>query len=150
MREVAQAVLELLESGQRGALATVVRASGSTPQEAGARLLLRADGSFVGTVGGGAIERAVLAALEEALRTNTREVLVRELGYDLGMCCGGRMEVLIEPIEGAPRLVLFGAGHVAKPTAALARSIGFDVRVVDERAELLTPERFPGCTLEPR
>jgi xanthine/CO dehydrogenase XdhC/CoxF family maturation factor/cation diffusion facilitator CzcD-associated flavoprotein CzcO len=148
VRDVAQALLQLLDSGQRGALATVVRTSGSTPQIAGARLLLRADGSFAGTVGGGAIERVVLDALQEALRTGTRQVLVRELGYDLGMCCGGRMEVLIEPIEALPRLTIYGAGHVAKPTAALALSVGFEVRVVDERVELATPERFAGCEIE--
>jgi xanthine/CO dehydrogenase XdhC/CoxF family maturation factor/cation diffusion facilitator CzcD-associated flavoprotein CzcO len=148
VRDVAQALLQLLDSGQRGALATVVRTSGSTPQIAGARLLLRADGSFAGTVGGGAIERVVLDALQEALRTDTRQVLVRELGYDLGMCCGGRMEVLIEPIEALPRLTIYGAGHVAKPTAALALRVGFEVRVVDERVELATPERFAGCEIE--
>ncbi|HEX4354445.1 MAG TPA: XdhC family protein [Polyangiales bacterium] len=150
MREVTEAVLKLFESGQRGALATVVRTSGSTPQTPGARLLLRSDGSVVGTVGGGAIELTVLEALEHTLRTGASEIMVRELGYDLGMCCGGRMEVLIEPIEVSPRLTLFGAGHVAKPTAALARNIGFEVRVVDERAELATRERFPNCTIELR
>jgi FAD-dependent urate hydroxylase len=147
VREVTAALLALLDSGQRGALATVLRTSGSTPQLPGARLLLRADGSFVGTVGGGAIERVVLEALQDTLRTQQSQVLVRELGYDLGMCCGGRMEVLIEPIEAAPRLTLLGAGHVAKPTALLARRVGFEVRVVDERAELATEERFPDCTL---
>jgi xanthine/CO dehydrogenase XdhC/CoxF family maturation factor/cation diffusion facilitator CzcD-associated flavoprotein CzcO len=148
VRDVAQALLQLLDSGQRGALATVVRTSGSTPQTAGARLLLRADGSFAGTVGGGAIERVVLDALRDALRTNSGQVLVRELGYDLGMCCGGRMEVLIEPIEAQPRLTIYGAGHVAKPTAALALRVGFEVRVVDERVELATAERFAGCEIE--
>jgi xanthine/CO dehydrogenase XdhC/CoxF family maturation factor/cation diffusion facilitator CzcD-associated flavoprotein CzcO len=147
VREVTAALLQLLETGQRGALATVLRTAGSTPQLPGARLLLRADGSFVGTVGGGAIERVVLEALQETLRTQRSEVLVRELGYDLGMCCGGRMEVLIEPIEALPRLTLLGAGHIAKPTAALARRVGFEVRVVDERAELATAERFPDCEL---
>ena len=148
MRDVAQALLQLLDSGRRGALATVVRTSGSTPQNAGARLLLREDGSFTGTVGGGAIERVVLEALHETLSSQRSAVLVRELGYDLGMCCGGRMEVLIEPIEAQPRLTIYGAGHVAKPTAALARSVGFAVRVVDERSELATPERFAGCEIE--
>lgn len=57
------------------------------------------------------------------------------------------MEVFVEPIAGAPRLILFGAGHVAKPTAALARNLGFEVIVVDERAELATPERFPHCQI---
>src|SRR4029077_8454667 len=63
VREVAEALVELLKGGGRGVLSPVVRTSGSTPQQAGARLLLRPDGSIVGTVGGGAIEHAVLEAL---------------------------------------------------------------------------------------
>ncbi len=55
------------------------------------------------------------------------------------------MEIFIEAIEAPPRLWLFGAGHVARPTAALARTVGFDVTVVDEREELNTDERFSGC-----
>src|SRR6185369_1863381 len=46
------------------------------------------------------------------------------------------------------RLWLFGAGHIARPTAALARGAGFDVTVIDEREELNTGERFPGCARE--
>ncbi|HET8936896.1 MAG TPA: XdhC family protein [Polyangiales bacterium] len=147
MRKVTEALLHVLASGQTAALATVTRVSGSTPQVAGARLLLLPDDSTVGTVGGGAIEEAVLAALHETRRTGEPQVLTRALGYDLGMCCGGRMEVFIEPISGAPRLILFGAGHVAKPTAALARNLGFEVVVIDEREELATAERFPNCQL---
>jgi xanthine/CO dehydrogenase XdhC/CoxF family maturation factor/thioredoxin reductase len=150
VRDVAQAVLDVLASGRPAALATVVRVSGSTPQNPGARLLLRWDGSIVGTVGGGAIELDVLAALREAMESGKSRMLARELGYDLGMCCGGRMEVFIEPIAITPRLILLGAGHVAKPTAALARNVGFDVLVVDEREELATAERFPGCEIERR
>ena len=148
MQEVTEALLELLRSGQDGALATVVRASGSTPQTAGARLLLRTDGTSVGTVGGGAIERAVLEALHEAKRGRKAQLANFDLGRDLGMCCGGSMQVFIEPIHATPRLWIFGAGHVARPTAALARSVGFEVVVVDEREELNTVERFPGCQRE--
>jgi xanthine dehydrogenase accessory factor len=144
---VASAVLELLERRQRGALATVVRVSGSTPQQVGARLLLREDGTLLGTVGGGAIERVVLEALGRALGCERAELLTRELTHDLGMCCGGRMDIFVEPIVPPPRLWLLGAGHVAKPTAALSLSVGFEVHVVDEREELNTPERFPGCQL---
>ncbi len=146
MRDVASAILELLRAGGRGALATVVRASGSTPQQPGARLLLLPDGKTVGTVGGGAIERAVLEELGGAIRDGRPRVVVRDLGRDLGMCCGGRMEVFVEPIESMPRLVIFGAGHIAKPTAALARTVGFDVTVVDDREELNDEARFPGCS----
>lgn len=145
MRAVTQALLEVLDGGGRGALATVVRASGSTPQAVGARLLLRPDGSTVGTVGGGAIEHAVLDALRACVVDGKPRVVVKDLARDLGMCCGGRMEVLVEVVEGMPRLVVFGAGHVAEATAALAKRIGFRVVVVDDREELNTPERFPGC-----
>jgi xanthine dehydrogenase accessory factor len=148
VRDVVEALLEVLAGRERGALATVVKTSGSTPQKAGARLLLMPDGRRVGTVGGGAIERIVLDALRETQGGAAAQVLARDLSYDLGMCCGGRMEIFIEPIESTPRLVLIGAGHVAKPTAALARTVGFDVTVVDDREELNTEERFPGCTLE--
>jgi len=145
VRDVVQALLELVTSRQRGALATVVRVSGSTPQRPGARLLLREDGSTLGTVGGGAIERVVLEGLQHALVSQQPELLIRDLAHDLGMCCGGRMEIFVEPILPTPRLWLLGAGHVAKPTATLARSVGFEVHVIDEREELNTAERFPEC-----
>jgi len=57
------------------------------------------------------------------------------------------MEIFVETIEAAPRLYVFGAGHIGKPTAALAKTIGFDVTVVDARSELAQGERFPDCTL---
>jgi xanthine dehydrogenase accessory factor len=147
VREVVQAVLELIASRGRGALATVVRTSGSTPQGPGARLLLRADGSLVGTVGGGAIEQAAIEAMRQAITRNEPELVTRHLGHDLGMCCGGKMEIFVEPILPTPRLWLLGAGHVAKPTAALARTVGFEVHVLDDREELNTIERFPECHL---
>jgi xanthine dehydrogenase accessory factor len=147
MRDVTQALLKVLESGRRGALATVVRVSGSTPQVPGARLLLAPDGTTTGTVGGGAVERAVLEALASCRDSGRPELAVFDLGRDLGMCCGGRMEVFVEPVEAVQRLVLFGAGHVGMATAAMARSVGFAVTVVDDRADLATPERFPECAL---
>ncbi len=143
MREqLVKALAEVLASGQRAALATVVRTGGSTPQAAGARMLLRADGSTLGTVGGGAIEQEVLAALQRCIGGAPAQLLKRELGHDLAMCCGGNMEVFVEPLEGEPRLWLFGAGHVHCALAPIAAAIGFDVRVIDEREELNTPQRF--------
>ncbi len=150
MREVWQALSEVMTRGESAALATVVRTTGSTPQQPGARLLLRADDSQIGTIGGGAIEQLVVEALRQALASGQSQLLVKDLARDLGMCCGGRMEIFVEALRAAPRLWLFGAGHVAQPTAALARSVGFEVSVVDEREEWNTPERFPNCTLVQR
>src|SRR5262249_960771 len=95
---------------------------------------------------GGAIELCVLEALARAKKTGQTELVSRSLGYDLGMCCGGHMDVFVEPIEGAPRLWLFGAGHVAHALADLARGVDFEVHVVDDREEWNSEERFPRCT----
>jgi len=151
--DVQRALLALLESSSPGALATVIRVSGSAPQRPGARLLLLGDGRLVGTVGGGAIEQVVIEALRVCLEEGKPDVLVHDLARDLGMCCGGRMEVFVERVEAKPRLFLFGAGHVGKAAAAIAQTVGFDVTVIDDREELNTAERFSGCTrvvAEPR
>ena len=145
MIEIWKALCRIAERGGRGALATVVRTGGSTPQIAGARLLLSPDGSLLGTVGGGAIEHAVIESLRECVRTGKPELLVRDLARDLGMCCGGRMEIFVEPIESAPRLVIVGAGHVGAAVATIAREVGFRVVVVDEREELNDEAHVPGC-----
>jgi xanthine dehydrogenase accessory factor len=141
--ELLRALLSVVESDQRAALATVVRTSGSTPQVVGARMLLRADGTTLGTIGGGAIEHAVMEALHGCLEGGPAQLVARELGHDLGMCCGGRMEVFVEAVEAPARLWLYGAGHVSRALAPLARSIGFALTVVDEREELNTELRFP-------
>ncbi len=55
------------------------------------------------------------------------------------------MEIFMERLDPPARLILFGAGHVAKPTARLARAVGFSVTVVDEREDWNNDARFPGC-----
>jgi len=74
----------------------------------------------------------------------------KQLTTELGMCCGGEMVVHLETLEALPRLIVFGAGHVARPLAALAAATGFGVTVVDARPEWLTSERFPAAARELR
>ena len=135
------------EAGLRFALLTVIDSRGFTPQKGGAHMLVGADGTTLGTVGGGAIERE---AVEEALRllaSGGCTVLRRHLTQELGMCCGGEMTLFVEAIEPAPRMFIFGAGYIAKPLAALAAGCGFCVTVVDQRPEWAAPERFPSATV---
>ena len=132
---------------RRFVMATVTAARGFTPRKPGAHMLIGEAGANVGTIGGGAIEQAVrdeAAAL--LLRGGTAEVS-RHLTQELGMCCGGEMTVFLEVVEPAPRLWLFGAGYIAKPLAAIAAGCGFEVTVVDARADWATPERFPTSAL---
>ncbi len=141
---VARAVVDVLSGQAPGpaALATVIGRAGSAPQVVGARLLLRADGSMFGTVGGGAIEEQVLEACRACLRDGSARVVKANLVRDLGMCCGGAMEVFVEYLAAEARLFLIGAGHVAQAVAPLASGVGFRVTVVDDRDDLLELPAF--------
>jgi xanthine dehydrogenase accessory factor len=83
-------------------LITVVFAQGSTPQGAGARMVLQADGQTVGTIGGGLVEKVALDEAREALRTKSSRLLEYNLDNTIaareGMICGGRMSIFIQPI----------------------------------------------------
>lgn len=131
--EFYRAVAELLEKGQRGAVATVLAASGSTPREKGAKLLYREDGTQVGTVGGGAIEHFVLEECRKAIASGTSIRLKKHLTKELGMCCGGGVEILIEPLHERPLLAIFGGGHVGMELAKLAVRSEFRVLLIDDR-----------------
>lgn len=90
----------------RFVVATVVATRGSSPQKPGARLVVTGDGTLHGTVGGGAIEHRVIEAARELLadRSQRTRLLDVHLTYDLGMCCGGRMQVFLERLgpDAAP------------------------------------------------
>ena len=89
----------------------------------------------------------VIRAALEAIETGKPRRFTANLTQDLGMCCGGQMEVYIEPLQIRSPFTLFGAGHVAMATAPLLLSLDFDITVVDSREELNNAERFPGCSL---
>jgi len=151
MREVLEAVLGAEAAGEPAALVTVVSTRGSTPQKAGARMLVHGDGRIVGTIGGGCLEaemtrRARQAIMDRRAELASYDLTPHEAGED-GLVCGGRMQVFIEPIEGTPVLCLFGAGHVAQPLSRMARACGFRVEVADDRAKFANVERFPDASL---
>lgn len=143
--QVFAAAVEAMRSGRRAAMATVIAVGGSTPRSAGARMLVLDDGSIVGTIGGGAVEHRVVAVAISVIATGRPERFSAHLTRDLGMCCGGKMEVYIEPLQPRPHLVIFGAGHVAAAVAPILVAMEFDVTVVDERDEFATAHRFPSC-----
>lgn len=131
--------------GRPVALATVIAAEGSTPRQTGAKMVVFADGSIVGSVGGGRLEHDTIQAALRCLDTGRAERIHPTLSDDLGMCCGGGVEVFIEPLAVAVPAVIYGAGHVARAVAPLLRQLNFHVTVVDDRPELLTEDRFPDC-----
>jgi xanthine dehydrogenase accessory factor len=145
--QVLEAALQAAEGGEAAALVTVVSTSGSTPQKAGAKMVVYADGRIAGTIGGGCVEAEMAGRARRVIGTGRAELAEYDLTPDQagedGLVCGGRMQVFLEPILGTPTLCLFGAGHVAQPLARMARMAGFRVEVTDDRARFANAERFP-------
>ncbi len=243
MQNVFQEAANLLGKNEPLVVATVIRTKGSTPQKTGAKLLVRADGTGVGTLGGGCVEGDIWFAASELLKrggsSQYREYMLNEeLAAQDGLVCGGTMYFLIDPIytpddylmfareiddayegKGAvalatvtqtldgkaigaklfiradgsvvgtlgmpkldehaitkamelmalgkneivktengveyfieayttpPQLVLCGGGHVSKAIAPLAKNLGFQVFVTDDRNGFANQERFPEASL---
>jgi xanthine dehydrogenase accessory factor len=151
VKEVLAAALRAEEHGQPAALVTVVSTEGSTPQKAGAKMVVYPDGRIVGTIGGGCIEAEMTWRARQVIETRKSQLASYDLTADQagedGLVCGGRMQVFLEPLEGVPTLCLFGAGHVAQPLARMAKGVGFRVEVVDDRVKFANRERFPEADL---
>jgi xanthine dehydrogenase accessory factor len=146
MDPVSEALVQVLADNKPAALATVVKTRGASPRNPGAKMLVYPDGSIVGTIGGGEMEMRVIAAAQEALREGEPRLIDMTLSNpDRGdpLVCGGEMEIFVEPLAIAPKLVIVGAGHIGAACAQLAHFLGFRVIVLDDRPEFLTPENMP-------
>jgi len=203
-----RAAADLIREGASGALATVARVRGSTPVPAGTKMLVGAEGRLIGSVGGGCVEAEVIGAALEAQRRRAPTLLTHhlnaDLAGDLGLSCGGTVDIFVEPLVAdesyirvldaaavadaglvrtatewggdlpiktfeslssgerarvaatltrdgrfveerlllAPRVLVFGAGHVGAAIARAAAAAGFRVVVIDDRAEYADRTRF--------
>jgi xanthine dehydrogenase accessory factor len=146
-------LINAIEAEGSAALVTLARVEGSSPREAGARMVVRPSGGFHGTIGGGALEWAALEAASTALKAGRGPALRRSLalGPELAQCCGGRVEWRIEtfddhdlerlrPLAEAERgsapgraVYLFGAGHVGRALALALAPLPFQLRWIDSR-----------------
>lgn len=142
--EVLRAALEALDQGRRAVIASVLARHGSAPSTPGQKLALMEDGSAVGTIGGGAVERVVLGSMVKALTDPSASPRVEtfRLGASLGMCCGGSVDILIEPMVPAVHALVIGAGHVGAFVAPLLASLGFRAMLCDAREEAMDPARI--------
>jgi len=140
-------IVRLRKDGRRGAVATIVNVRGSIPSFKTAKMLVRDDGSIVGTIGGGCVEAEVWQAAREVMESERPKTLTFNLNqdpkYDNGLVCGGTLEIFVEPILPPADLYIFGAGHVAASLYKVARIAGFDITVVDDREAYANRERFP-------
>jgi len=140
-------IVRLRKLGQKCALATIVQVRGSIPSFESAKMLVREDGSMIGTVGGGCVEAEVWNAAREVLETQKPKNLSFSLGedaaYDNGLICGGQLNIFVEPVVPQPHAYIFGGGHVSKGISKVANLAGFATVIIDNREAFANPERFP-------
>ncbi|MAA80324.1 MAG: xanthine dehydrogenase accessory protein XdhC [Deltaproteobacteria bacterium] len=128
------------DHGPKIALVSIIGHKGSTPQGTGNKMLIHLDGSITGTIGGGALEYKVIQLAKKSLTINSNIRTEFNLTYDLGMCCGGIVEVFIEIIHPTDQLVIYGAGHVGMALANLAVQLDYNVTLIDPRIDFAHPQ----------
>ena len=145
--DIYEEIVKLRREGRRGAVATIVNVRGSVPSFETAKMLVRDDGSIVGTIGGGCVEADVWQAARQVMEEEKPRTLTFNLNqnpkYDTGLVCGGTLDVFIEPVLPRALLYVFGAGHVSVSLYKVAQSAAFDVIVIDDRDAYANRQRFP-------
>ncbi len=143
-------IARLRKEGRKAALATIIQVQGSIPSYESSKILIRDDGSIVGTVGGGCVEAEVWAAAQDVMREEKPRRLHFNLNnqpeYDNGLICGGSLDIFVEPILATPTAYIFGGGHVSLYLSKVASVAGFDTVVIDDRPAFANQERFPEAT----
>ncbi|WP_375739128.1 xanthine dehydrogenase accessory protein XdhC [Pseudomonas boanensis] len=138
------ALADLQQRGEPCVLVTIIEERGSTPRNAGSKMVVTADRIFE-TIGGGHLEFKAMGIAREMLESRRQDTRLERfsLGASLGQCCGGATVVLFEPM-GQPQahIAVFGAGHVGRALVPLLASLPCKVRWIDSR-ENEFPEQIP-------
>jgi xanthine dehydrogenase accessory factor len=203
--EVLAAAADWLDAGRPTALITVARTYGSSPRPVGSLMAVNAGGDWLGSVSGGCVETHLLAQLRASWPAQARLTtfgVTRDEAQRVGLPCGGRIELLVEPLHSAAplravlaamrqrrllarrvclntgevslhaatreqvfscdertlekvfgpqwRLLLIGAGHLARDVVAMARALDYEVIVCEPRAEHARQWQTPGAELDAR
>jgi xanthine dehydrogenase accessory factor len=150
MREIYEEIIGVISRGEQAVLATVISVEGSAPRGGGAKMLIKYDGTSLGSVGGGDLEQQVRKKAIEVMNTGQQDILHFDLSGkspDTTMICGGQTDVLLEPILPLETLYIFGAGHISKSAAPIAKTLGFRVVIVDPRPDYNNRENFPDADM---
>ena len=139
---------EIRRKGQLAVMVTVTKSNGSTPRKQGAKMIVLADGTFYGTVGGGVVEYYALEearmCLEDAHSRSTEVPLQQKGEFP---ACGGTMELYMEIINNNPSLYLFGAGHIGQSLCQVLEGTPFRTHLIDDREEWINSAEIPTATI---
>ena len=137
MKNIYEKLIPLCKSRKNSALCILVSAKGSTPRKIGAKMIVDEDGKIQGTIGGGDLEKKVIENALKTIENKTPQLFRHDLLHQHNMCCGGTVDIYIEPILKKDTLYIFGAGHTGQALAKFANELSFEVVVIDNRKEYL-------------
>ena len=147
LNNIFKKIIEVENSSHKAALCTIIKVKGSAPRKTGAKMLVYATGAITGTIGGGSLEKVVIQQALDVIKNNEAKTAIHNLVSELAMCCGGTVELFIEPIMNRKKVYIFGAGHIGKALAGFAADLDFNVTLIDERYEAFDGIDIPECTL---
>jgi len=138
--------IELLNAFKKSqtpvALVTITKCLGSTPCFVGSRMIVTKEGKIHGTIGGGKLEFLAIDQTIKAINENRIIETTYTLGPEFEQCCGGQVELIIEPMNQSPELFLFGAGHIGVEICKLLKDTPFKVNLIDSRNDWLKDLNF--------
>jgi len=129
---------KLVQSSQPFAWVTIINQEGSSARHLGSSMIVTLDGKVIGTVGGAIAELQLIEQAIQAIKDRKPRTVRMPLPV-----CAGVITCFINVFQAAPTLILVGAGHVAQPMSKLAKMLGFQIVVMDDRSDYATKERFP-------
>lgn len=143
-----RAVQALREQRQAAVLVTVISVRGHSPRDAGAKMVVSADGVWA-TVGGGNLEAVAIERARGLLADGRGEPEVLEFSLSdkapfqqAVQCCGGEVKLLLEPLPVVPSVAIFGVGHVGLELARILARHDLELHLIDSRPDQLVPERL--------
>lgn len=146
MTDIYERIEELRKARTGFVLCTVVGTKGSTPRKVGAKMIVDGKGRIFGTIGGGEIEKRVIENAVEIFEHGKPKIFRHDLLHQHGMCCGGTMDIFIEPVSMKKRLYIFGAGHTGQMLARLSVNFDFEIVLIDDRKEYLKDVNVEGVS----
>ncbi len=137
LKNIFEKIVEVRKQNKNAALCTIVNTKGSTPRKTGAKMMVYESGDIFGTIGGGELEKAVIKDAQEQMKEGEPNIFRHDLLHQHGMCCGGTVDVYIEPVMKKNKLYIFGAGHTGQELARLSVNYDFETVLIDDRKEYI-------------
>jgi xanthine dehydrogenase accessory factor len=137
LTDIYDEIIRIKSSDKKAALCTIINTKGSAPRKVSAKMLVYEDSSIKGTIGGGDLEKKVIDEAIQVISKQESSIFKHDLLHQHNMCCGGVVEIFIEPIMKTKRLFIFGAGHTGQALAKFANDSGFEVFLIDDRKEYI-------------